>query len=39
MDTTALNLVEEYIQSHLDKSDPAVEFDVYTVWKAKILQN
>lgn len=39
MDTTALNLVEEYIQSHLDKSDPAVEFEVYTVWKAKILQN
>ena len=39
MDTTALNLVEDYIVAHLDKSDAEPEFEVYTVWKAKILQN
>lgn len=39
MDTTALNLVEDYIVAHLDKSDVEPEFEVFTVWKAKILQN
>ncbi len=44
MDTTAIEIVEEYIHQHLDKSDragyiPNIEFDVYIVWKAKILQN
>lgn len=39
MDTTALNLVEDYIVAHLDKSDPEPEFEVFTVWKAKVLQN
>ena len=39
MDNQALSIVREYIKKHLDKSDPKVAFDVYTVWKAKALQN
>ena len=39
MDEKALYIVRDYIKDHLDKSDPEVSFDVYTVWKAKILQN
>lgn len=39
MDDKALEIVRNYINEHLDKSDPAVEFEVFTVWKAKILQN
>lgn len=39
MDEMALRIVDNYIRAHLDKSDPEVRFDVFTVWKAKILQN
>ena len=39
MDEKALELVRNYINEHLDKSDPASVFDLYIVWKAKILQN
>lgn len=39
MNNKALNLVRDYIIEHLDKSDPIPEFDVFTVWKAKTLQN
>lgn len=39
MDTKALNIVRQYILWHLDKSDQEATFDVYTVWKAKVLQN
>ena len=39
MDNTAKGLVEEYILNHLDKSDKKEKFEVYTVWKCKILQN
>lgn len=39
MDGKALDIVKNYILNHLDKSDPKVEFDVYFVWKAKVLQN
>lgn len=39
MDNRALEIVRQYILEHLDKSDPKVSFDVYIVWKAKILQN
>ena len=39
MDEKALGIVEEYIFEHLDKSDETPNFDVYIVWKAKILQN
>lgn len=39
MDEKAINIVKQYVLDHLDKSDPASEFEVYTVWKAKVLQN
>jgi len=39
MDEQAIKIVRDYILSHLDKSDRVVEFDVYTVWKSKALQN
>lgn len=39
MDNKALEIVRDYIEKHLDKSDPKQEFDVYIVWKAKALQN
>ena len=39
MDEQALKIVTEYIEEHLDKSDTKPEFQVYTVWKAKALQN
>lgn len=39
MDSIALKIVRNYIVEHLDKSDPEPMFDVFTVWKAKILQN
>ena len=39
MDEKALSIVEDYIVEHIDKTDEIPNFDVYTVWKAKILQN
>ena len=39
MDGKALDIVKDYITEHLDKSDPKIDFEVYFVWKAKILQN
>ena len=39
MDNTAIEIVDKYIVEHLDKSDGVPEFDVYIVWKCKILQN
>lgn len=39
METKAIILVARYIKEHLDKSDGEVYFEVYTVWKCKILQN
>ena len=39
MDQEALMIVEDYVMRHLDKSIDEPEFEVYTVWKAKILQN
>lgn len=39
MDQEALLIVEEYAMRHLDLSDTEPEFEVYTVWKAKVLQN
>lgn len=40
MDYLALNLVRDYIKEHLDPSDlDTKEFEVYTVWKCKTLQN
>ena len=39
MDKIALKIVKEYIEAHLDKSDDKPQFEVYTVWKVKVLQN
>ena len=39
MDDKALKIVKEYVKSHLDKTDGEIDFEVYTVWKAKALQN
>lgn len=39
MDYEALRIVRDYIWEHLDKSDQENTFEVYTVWKAKVLQN
>lgn len=38
-DDKAMGLVRDYAKKHLDKSDGYVNFDVYIVWKCKILQN
>ena len=39
MDEKAIQMVKDYILSHLDKSDPKPAFEIFTVWKCKILQN
>lgn len=39
MDQKAIDIVRSYILEHLDKSDEIPQFKVYTVWKAKALQN
>lgn len=39
MDERAVEIVREYIDKHLDKSDKAPTYVVYTVWKCKALQN
>lgn len=39
MDEKALSIVKHYIEEHLDKSDSKPTFEVYTVWKSKVLQN
>lgn len=38
-DEISMNLVRDYAKNHLDKSDRDVDFNVYIVWKCKILQN
>ena len=39
MDETALRIVKKYAIEHLDKTDVIPDFEVYVVWKAKVLQN
>lgn len=39
MDDIARMIVADYIRDHLDKSDPKIDFSVFTVWKCKVLQN
>ena len=39
MDEKVIQLVKDYILSHLDKSDETPQFGIFTVWKCKILQN
>lgn len=35
----AIEIVRDYIGEHLDKSDIKPDFEVYTGWKCKALQN
>lgn len=39
MENRAHDIVLNYIERHLDKSDNIPKFGVYTVWKCKALQN
>ena len=39
MDKKVIEIVRKYILCHLDKSDETPQFEVYTVWKVKVLQN
>lgn len=39
MDNKAIEIVRNYILEHLDKSDNMPEFEVFVVWKCKVLQN
>ena len=39
MDSKAINLVKDYVLNHLDKSDETPSFQIYIVWKVKVLQN
>ena len=34
-----IELVREYVEGHLDKSDPKQEFEVFVVWQCYILGN
>ena len=38
-DYEAMEIVANYVKDHLDKSDPEPKFQVYVVWKSKILGN
>lgn len=39
MDNKAIEIAKQYILEHLDKSDSVPQFEVFTVWKCKALQN
>lgn len=39
VDNVVKDLVIDYINGQLDPTDPAPIYDVFIVWKAKILQN
>lgn len=39
MESKAIKIIKDYVLAHLDKSDNIPEFQVYTVWKCKTLQN
>lgn len=39
MDEKTLSIVKDYILEHIDKTDTIPPFEVFTVWKAKVLQN
>lgn len=39
MDKTAIKLTTDYIYTHLNESKEIPEFNVYIVWKCKVLQN
>lgn len=35
----AIDKVNEYVQAHLDKSDPTTHYDIFVVWYCKTVQN
>lgn len=35
----AKEIVRDYIESHIDHSNPAAEYTIFVVWQAKVLQN
>ena len=39
MDNKAIEIVKDYVFEHLDKSDDTPTFQIFTVWKCKVLQN
>lgn len=39
MDNKGIEIVKKHIVEHLDMSDVGISFDIYIVWKAKVLQN
>lgn len=39
MDKEAIKIITDYAIEHIDKSDNVPEFEVYIVWKCKILKN
>lgn len=39
MDNAAIQIVSDYVQDHLDRSDETPQFEIYIVWKCKILKN
>ena len=39
MELKAVEIVRNYVIKHFDRVDASVEFDIYTVWKCKALQN
>lgn len=39
MDEKVIQIVTNYIKEHIDKTDNIPHFEVFTVWKSKILQN
>lgn len=39
MDEIAIKIVDSYVVEHLDDTDGVPEFEVFTVWKSKVLQN
>ena len=38
-DAIAKAIVKQYVLEHLDKSDEVPVFEVYIVWRVKVLQN
>lgn len=39
MESKAIKIIKDYVLKHLNKSDDIPDFQVYTVWKCKVLQN
>lgn len=35
----AKDIVREYVESNIDRSNPNVEYNIFVVWQAKTLQN